>query len=653
MKADKGTNFDFSNPKDIKTLRNIIIDYSMVIFSIIGITALTIIILTLFRDGFTKPIELIVYITATTLLITATVFRKKLSLEVKIYLISLLILAVVVANFLGFGLIANAKVFIAVFPVFISFILPLKRSILVLMFFILVMAVFGVLYSQGILTYTIDTEEYATMLSSWIVGIIIILYLSVGLLFVGHFYSKALINNYQTIKQQNQLLIDKERKFRLLYETSNDAIVMIKDEKYVDFNDKTLELFQCSKEYLVNKAPWQLSQSHQPDGISSKEKAKNIFEKADKGEAQTFDWQHTRPDGSLFDVSISLNMINIDDSHYIQAVLRDITEKKLYEKELEVYRKRLENLVNERTQELEATNQELEAINEELTSTNDELYTQQKQLELTLNQLKETQKQLIQSEKMASLGILTSGIAHEINNPINFISSGVIGLEMEIKELMGSLQEYREISRKTLPESQQKMLNDIDQKHDIESAFNNIPRLIESIQTGIDRTIHIIRGLRTFSRMDSGEKSEANLHEIIDSTLTILHNKYKNRITIHKDYCQHGQIKCYPGKLGQLLLNLILNSIQAIEETGNIYITSQFEVKEKKYIIRIKDDGPGIPRENHSRVFDPFFTTKPVGQGTGLGLSISLGIVKDHGGMITFTSNTEKGTEFLVTLPES
>ena len=153
--------------------------------------------------------------------------------------------------------------------------------------------------------------------------------------------------------------------------------------------------------------------------------------------------------------------------------------------------------------------------------------------------------------------------------------------------------------------------------------------------------------------MDSGEKSEANLHDIIDSTLTILHNKYKNRITIHKDYCLNDQIKCYPGKLGQLLLNLILNSIQAIDESGNIFITTQYAENKNKYLIRIKDDGPGIPRKYHSKIFDPFFTTKPVGQGTGLGLSISLGIVKDHEGMITFTSDAEKGTEFLISLPES
>ncbi|MFZ4562835.1 MAG: sensor histidine kinase [Bacteroidales bacterium] len=276
--------------------------------------------------------------------------------------------------------------------------------------------------------------------------------------------------------------------------------------------------------------------------------------------------------------------------------------------------------------------------------------------------LKESQAHLVQSEKMASLGMLTLGIAHEINNPVNFINSAAISLQKDyddLKKIIGSIEK--------LPPETRKLADELA----LTDLLEIIPQTIADIQIGVQRTTEIVKGLRNFTRMDVSEMKEADLIEGINSTLLLLNHKIKDRIEIIRDFDPElGYIKCYPGQLNQVFMNLINNAIDAIEqkkketpgvtagsgETGPSYqirISAKLTAEGDKKIVQIdiSDEGSGIRDEIRDKLFDPFFTTRDVGQGTGLGLFISQGIIAKHGGTITFESSEGKGTTFTIRIP--
>lgn len=279
---------------------------------------------------------------------------------------------------------------------------------------------------------------------------------------------------------------------------------------------------------------------------------------------------------------------------------------------------------------------------------NQVLSQQKQELEETLHVLKQTQTQLIQSEKMASLGALTAGVAHEINNPLNFVSSNAHALKLDLQEIQLLLDEVHKL--KVSPDEKQvkKILAQIDAL-DTEFLNQEVQELVASIERGANRTKNIVLGLRTFSRSANDEFVWANIHEGLDSTLTILNSKIKDRIRVHKNYGNIPQIQCQFDKLNQVFMNILNNAIQAIEKEGDIYIES--EKKEDQIYLSIRDTGAGIPEELRKRIFEPFFTTKPIGQGTGLGLSISYGIIEQHGGKIDLISESGVGTTFNIRLP--
>jgi two-component system, NtrC family, sensor kinase len=269
--------------------------------------------------------------------------------------------------------------------------------------------------------------------------------------------------------------------------------------------------------------------------------------------------------------------------------------------------------------------------------------------------LKESQSQLIQSEKMASLGMLTAGIAHEINNPVNFINSGVVSLQKDYEELDQFIQSLE----LKFPGAQ-----GYAKEQGVDELLNILPQTIEDIKTGVYRTSEIVNGLRNFTSMDASELKDADIHEGLESTLLLLNSKIKDHITVVKEFDERiGLIKCYPGQLNQVFMNLLINSIDAIEQkfTKNpedysqhqIGITTKLDVTElhKQVKIVISDTGIGIPDEIKGKLFDPFFTTKEVGKGTGLGLSICHGIIEKHGGNITFISKINQGSTFTITIP--
>ena len=296
----------------------------------------------------------------------------------------------------------------------------------------------------------------------------------------------------------------------------------------------------------------------------------------------------------------------------------------------------LESKVTERTKELSKANLELESV---------------------LYNLKSAQTQLVSQEKMASLGQLTAGIAHEINNPINFVSSNINPLRRDIKDLLEVIEKYRSIVSVDEFEAKRKEVEAFLDEIDFGYVIKEIDQLVNGIQEGADRTAEIVKGLKNFSRLDEVESKSANLHEGIDSTLLIILSGSKVKVEIVKDYDENIiEIECFPGKLNQVFSNILSNGFQAMENNlpenpPSMKITTK---QMKEHIsLSFKDNGPGIPAKTIEKIYEPFFTTKEVGEGTGLGLSIVFSIIESHKGKIEVNSEPPNGTEFLITLPKS
>lgn len=275
-------------------------------------------------------------------------------------------------------------------------------------------------------------------------------------------------------------------------------------------------------------------------------------------------------------------------------------------------------------------------------------------LALTLNELKQTQTQLVESEKMASLGQLTAGIAHEINNPINFVTSNVKPLERDIHELY-KLQEETE---QLLGENEESLIKVKQLKDELDFDYlkTEIAYLIKGINEGSTRTAEIVKGLRIFSRVDEDDIKLASINEGLDSTIIIANNQLNNKIVIIKEFANLPQIECFPGKLNQVFLNLISNGIYAIKQkfvdVDGGAITIKTTLTEEDVIISIADNGTGMSDETKAKLFEPFFTTKPVGDGTGLGLSIVYNTIKKHNGTLTVDTALGIGTTFTITIPQ-
>jgi two-component system, NtrC family, sensor kinase len=300
---------------------------------------------------------------------------------------------------------------------------------------------------------------------------------------------------------------------------------------------------------------------------------------------------------------------------------------------------------------IETQAKEIEALRQEIVSTKVETEKQKRELELTLGNLKLAQSQLVQSEKMASVGVLTAGIAHELNNPINFMSGNVFPLQKDLEEVFSVLEKYDKVIQANKLEKFFTELEVLKKEMDYSYLIQEIHSLLKGIEEGANRSSEIIKGLRSFSRLDDEVIQFYDIHEGIDSTLVLLHNKIRDKIKVRKEYGDFEGLECYPSKLNQVLMNILTNSIQAMEDGGELFIQTVSSAIGVKIII--KDNGKGMPPEVKDHIFEPFFTTKDVGQGTGLGLSISYGIIEKHNGNIDVISEPGKGTEFIISLPRT
>lgn len=295
-------------------------------------------------------------------------------------------------------------------------------------------------------------------------------------------------------------------------------------------------------------------------------------------------------------------------------------------------------------------------LEEKVTQRTEELQTSNEELNVALKNLKEAQTQLVEREKMASLGQLTAGIAHEINNPINFVTSNIKPLKLDIQDIRSLLDKYDALPNTTDIQAALKDIAAFKQQIDIDYIHEEISSLIKGIEDGASRTSEIVRGLRTFSRLDESDVKSVDLHEGIDSTLVLLKNSIPTNVKVIKDYGSLPKIECYAGKINQVFMNILTNAFNAIKTNNQdreevVTITTWED--NGLALISIKDTGPGMTEQVKEKIFDPFFTTKDVGEGTGLGLSIVFSIIEKHNGRIEVITAPDKGAEFIIYLPMS
>jgi signal transduction histidine kinase len=290
--------------------------------------------------------------------------------------------------------------------------------------------------------------------------------------------------------------------------------------------------------------------------------------------------------------------------------------------------------------------------------------TKAEQLQRTLGDLQKAQAQLVQSEKMSSLGQLVAGVAHEINNPVNFIYANLGYARDYTEDILGLLQLYQQQFPNPTPEIWDEIVS-----IDLDFILEDLPKILASMKVGAERICEIIRSLRTFSRFAEAEMKAVDLHEGLDSTLMILQSRLKANgkhpeIQVIKEYEDLPKVECYAGQLNQVFMNLLANAIDAIDQHNEerspeeiaanpswIRVSTAVE-NDRQIAIRIADNGPGMTEQVRQRLFDPFFTTKPVGTGTGLGLSISYQIVVEkHRGQLHCHSELGQGTEFIIEIP--
>lgn len=352
----------------------------------------------------------------------------------------------------------------------------------------------------------------------------------------------------------------------------------------------------------------------------------------------------------------------------ILGTSEDITHRVQAEVTLKQLNEELERRVEKRTLELRQAIEQLEheisdrkRAEEALRQSEMRLRQQTEQLEQTLQQLQRTQAQLIQSEKMSNLGQLVAGVAHEINNPVNFIHGNLVPASEYVHDLLDLLQEYQQHYPNPVPELQRKIA-----AIDLDFLLSDLPKLLTSMETGTERICKIVQSLRTFSRLDEAELKIVDLHLSLDSTLMILQNRLKARskrpaIEIVKRYGSLPPVECYAGQLNQVFMNILSNAIDALEDCycetltavlTKPVITIETYAIDQTVTIQISDNGIGMSEAVQQRLFDPFFTTKPVGQGTGMGLSVSYQIVVEkHGGQLECMSALGAGTTLTLSIP--
>ncbi|HTY02323.1 MAG TPA: PAS domain S-box protein [Rhodocyclaceae bacterium] len=405
-------------------------------------------------------------------------------------------------------------------------------------------------------------------------------------------------------------LQESEARFRAIFDNIQEGILIhdIDTGAILSTNLRACEMFGMMESDLLAASMEDLSSGAPP---YTQADAAYWMMRAAAGDSQSFEWQARASDGRLFWVEITMRKAVLGGHERLLAVVRDISNRKLREAE----------------------------INENL----------ERQVQLN-KKLEEAHNQLLQSEKMASIGQLAAGVAHELNNPIGFVHSNIGTLEAYLADLFAIIDGYG--AADDIGEcvgAKFDAVRKLKADKDYEYIKTDVAQLMAESKDGLVRVRKIVQDLKDFSRVGEAEWQWADLHKGIDSTLNIVWNELKYKCKVHKEYGELPEVHCLPSQLNQVFMNLLVNAGQAIENQGDITIRTGRE--EDRVWVEVADTGSGIPKENLTRIFEPFFTTKPVGKGTGLGLSLSYSIVLKHHGKIEVKSVVGKGTTFHVTLP--
>lgn len=416
-------------------------------------------------------------------------------------------------------------------------------------------------------------------------------------------------------KKLEEKLLESENLLRMIVDMVPYSIV-IHDEnnKYTFANKAFLQYYNHKYDEILGKTAEQVGIIIEDEDFK---RIQREFE--EKGFIDNLEIYIKRPTGNGLFILISMRKFEMHGKNHMIITSVNITERKMLEQKLIEYNLQLEDKVKERTEELSYTLYKLKQSNDEQHVINEMLINQRNELEDTLIKLNEAQEQLIQTEKMTSLGILTAGVAHEINNPINYVYNGALVIE-----------DY---------------LND-----NLPAHYQQLKPFIDAIITGINRTKNIVKSLSKFSHKGPTTYVKCSINDILDNCLTMLYNQYKNRIEIIKECSSEiPEIIANESTLHQAFLNILANAIQSIENNGQIKI--KISVESYFIIVHFIDTGVGISEVNMKYIYDPFFTTKNPGEGTGLGLAIAKRIITEHSGTIQCKSVLHKGTEFIIKLP--
>ncbi len=418
-------------------------------------------------------------------------------------------------------------------------------------------------------------------------------------------------------KRIEEALREAERRYRTVVENSPSGIFVLQEGKLAFVNNQFAKIYGCSKKELLGKDFQALL--HPEERGTFQEVAERIL--GENEVVRRLELRGLKPGGEVIVLGMTLLSFDYGDRRALLGHVADITKRKQIEKEL------LES--NQR-------------------------------LKKALDDLKSMQARLIQQEKMASIGQLAAGVAHEMNNPLGFVSSNFGTLQEYVKDFARLLKAYRDAFQKLkergVGTEEIYKIEELEREMDLDFVLQDLDELFRETGEGLERLKEIIQNLREFARVDQvGDYTEYDINEGVKSVLVITRNEYKYHAEVETDLGDIPHIYCHPGQINEVLMNIIVNAAQAIksqnrEEKGKISIKTY---SDGRYVYCvISDDGPGIPKEIQGKIFDPFFTTKEVGKGTGLGLSISYDIVVNkHKGEIYVESEVGKGTTFTVKLP--
>ncbi len=424
------------------------------------------------------------------------------------------------------------------------------------------------------------------------------------------------------------------------------------DGNIISVNDNFIAITRYSAEELFGQNARILN-----SGYHSPAFFHDMWSTIGKGEIWQGEIRNRRKDGSFYWVeSTIVPFLGNDGKPYKYVGLHaDITRIKEAEENLRMANEGLEQRVKKRAAELLQAKEQLEAeivIHKEMEAALEKEKEEQLQL---IQRLNETQNQLLQSEKMASIGQLAAGVAHEINNPVGYINSNLGSLLKYLQNIFSLLDSYEQVEPLLAanPEALQN-IRALKDKFDIAFLKEDVTALMSESQEGLTRVKKIVQDLKDFSHVDEAEWQWADLHKGLDSTLNVVWNEIKYNAEVVKEYGDLPDVECLPSQLNQVFMNMLVNASHAIEpaegkERGTITLRSGQEGSQ--VWVEFADTGKGIAPENISRIFDPFFTTKPVGTGTGLGLSLSYSIIQKHHGRIDIASEVGKGTVFRIYLP--